>query len=110
MNSYEEAMTEHYRRIRTDPMYRMLEQMEDMRVDMMPGQWLTEETPKVQEAKELEWSKRQWSYVKQLKAQVLFLSNKINEMRAKASKRKPMDNSKLTNIYKGAVTGNENEL
>ena len=37
---------------------------------------------------EPEWSKRQWGIVQQLKAQVLFLSNKINEMRANASKRK----------------------
>ena len=37
---------------------------------------------------EPEWNKRQWGEVQQLKAQVLFLSNKINEMRAHASKRK----------------------
>lgn len=37
---------------------------------------------------EPQWVKRQWGMVQQLKAQVLFLSNKINEMRAKASKRK----------------------
>ena len=45
------------------------------------------------EAKEPRWTKKQWDIVDQLKAQVLHLSNKVNEMRAKASKRK-------TNRYK----------
>ena len=38
---------------------------------------------------EPEWNKRQWDTIKQLEARVLFLSNKVNEMRANASKRKP---------------------
>lgn len=57
---------------------------------------------------EPEWSRRQWGEVQQLKAQVLFLSNKINLMRANASKRKPNANiSKLESIYKGR--GGEDE-
>lgn len=34
------------------------------------------------------WNKRQWDTIQQLKAQVLFLSSKVNEMRASASKRR----------------------
>ncbi len=44
-----------------------------------------------------EWTKRQWGEVQQLKAQVLFLLNKVNKMRASASKRK-------TSRYKGYIT------
>jgi len=39
VNIYEEALAEHYRRIRTDPIYRLQEQMEDMRVDRIPALW-----------------------------------------------------------------------
>ena len=38
---------------------------------------------------EPQWNKQQWDTIKQLEARVLFLSNKVNEMRANASKRKP---------------------
>lgn len=34
------------------------------------------------------WTKRQWDTIKQLKAQVLFLSSKVNEMRANAPKKR----------------------
>jgi len=40
------------------------------------------------EQAEPQWNKRQWDTVQQLKAQVLFLSDKVNKMRANASKRK----------------------
>ncbi len=57
---------------------------------------------------EPEWNRRQWGTVQQLKAQVLFLSDKVNQMRAKASKRRLTDTNKLNNIYKGTGSGNEN--
>ena len=88
---YSSEVTKHNLRLLTDPQYRMLEHMEDMRVEMMPGMWgeTFTESPDSTTLKEPEWSRRQWGEVQQLKAQVLFLSNKINEMRANASKRKP---------------------
>ena len=36
----------------------------------------------------MELTNKQWDTINQLKAQVLFLSSKVNEMRANASKRK----------------------
>jgi len=56
----------------------------------------TKETPIVN-IEEEPWTKRQWDTVQQLRAQVLFLSDKVNEMRANASKRK-------TNRYKEYTT------
>ena len=50
-----------------------------------------------QETSGPEWTKRQWGEVQQLKAQVLFLSNKINEMRANASKGKTNRYNKYSN-------------
>ncbi len=47
---------------------------------------LEEPEPK-DEQPEPQWNKRQWDYVKQLKSQVIFLTSKVNEMRANASKR-----------------------
>ena len=48
----------------------------------------TKDIPLEADKVEPQWSKKQWGMVQQLKAQVLFLSNKINEIRASASKRK----------------------
>lgn len=45
------------------------------------------EIPDEADKVELYWGKSQWDYIRQLKAQMLFLSNKVNEMRDKASKR-----------------------
>ncbi len=46
---------------------------------------LPEDTDKLEEP----WIKSQWDYIRQLKAQVLFLSSKVNKTRANASKGKP---------------------
>ena len=36
---YNKAVGEHYRRIREDPIYRLQEQLEDIRAEMMPALW-----------------------------------------------------------------------
>lgn len=59
------------------------------------GRYLPSLEPKEESIKseqlEESWNKRQWDTIKQLKAQVLFLSDKVNKMRANASKRKAFD-------------------
>jgi len=75
-----------------NPSYQ-LEGLMDCFREEMSGYWPYQDTTIVPayntQTLEPEWNKRQWGEVQQLKAQVLFLSNKVNEMRAKASKRKP---------------------
>ena len=81
--TYNESLMEHNRRMRTDPMYRMLEMMEDMRVDMIPGRGTDREetgsmsyqyfgtpepeTSTITHASESRWNKRQWGIVNQLR-------------------------------------------
>lgn len=61
------------------------------------GYYLPALEPKCEEASlateptEPQWRREQWEYVQQLRAQILFLSNKVNELRANASKRKSKD-------------------
>ncbi len=80
----------HYKRVREDPMYRLQLQISDMRAELEPAhsQYIPEE-PIISNKEDEPWSNKQWDTINQLKAQVLFLSSKVNEMRAKASKRKP---------------------
>ena len=92
-----------------DPNYRMEGLMDCLREEMsyyLPYRDTTESI--ISSPPEPEWSRRQWGEVQQLKAMVLHLSNKVNEMRANASKRKRITNiSKLESIYKGK--GGEDE-
>ena len=62
--TYNEALSAHYRRLETDPMYRMLEAMEDMRVDMIPGHWIESEEAIPKD--EPKWNKKQWDTINQL--------------------------------------------
>ena len=78
-----------------NPEYQMEGMLDCFREEMsfsMPYQNFSTPAPEnftqTQDSYTPEWTKRQWDMVQQLKAQVLFLSNKINEMRANASKRK----------------------
>ena len=79
----------HDKALREHPEYQMEGVMDCLREEMMMNMPVAPEQV-YQESRQLEktWSKRQWGIVQQLKAQVLFLSNKINVMRANASKRK----------------------
>ena len=86
--NYEQARAEHYRRIRTDPIYRLQEQLEDMRVEMMPALEV-QDFPEKTILPEPEWTKRQWNIINQLRGMVQFLYSKETERRANASKRRP---------------------
>ena len=44
--------------------------------------------PSIEKPPETEWSVTQWDYVRQLKGQVVFLTNKVNELLARKPKRK----------------------
>lgn len=74
-------MSEHYQLIRTDPNYRYSIMLEELLAEREPA-W-EQEMPQEPQAVEREWNKRQWGRVQQLEARVLFLSNKVNELRAK---------------------------
>ena len=78
-----------------NPEYQMEGMMDCLREEMscsIPYRHFSTPEPEnftvTQDSETAEWTKRQWDTVQQLQAQVLFLSNKVNEMRAKASKRK----------------------
>jgi len=62
--------------------------MDCLREEMMMNMPITPKIEYVYQESEQPWSKRQWDTVQQLKAQVLFLSDKVNKMRDNASKRK----------------------
>ncbi len=85
--SHGELNAEHYREIRTNPLYRIACQMDEIAMLQEPSLNQDREEPIVGTPTEPEWTKGQWYVVNQLKAQVLFLSSKINEMRANANKK-----------------------
>ena len=79
----------HNKALREHPEYQMEGMLDCLREEMMLNMPVAPNAEFMyQESNQPEWTKRQWSEVQQLKAQVLFLSNKVNKMRAKASKRK----------------------
>ena len=79
----------HNEALREHPEYQMEGMMDCLKEEMMMNMPLsTQETPIVNIDSEKSWTKRQWDTVQQLKAQVLFLSDKVNKMRVNASKRK----------------------
>ncbi len=78
----------HNRALREHPEYQMLGLMDCLREEMMLNMPILPKQVPLQIVREEPFNKRQWDTVQQLKAQVLFLSSKVNEMRAKASKRK----------------------
>ena len=84
MNSYEEALVEHRRRMRTDITYRLQEQLEDFRVDMIPGRWTDDsysvpmpENLTVTHDSESQWNKKQWDVVNQLRLEQKNIRNLI---------------------------------
>lgn len=81
----------HNKALREHPEYQAEGMMDCLREEMLMNMPLCQDT--LEEPRQLEepWDKRQWDTIKQLKAQVLFLSSKVNEMRASASKRKAFD-------------------
>ena len=97
---YQEALSEHNKRMRTDPMYRMLEHMEDSRVDMIPGQWsnpITEVEPVVTQ-KHIYFKMDRGAFelnrrVNELENSNKYLIRKLKGLTANASKRN-------TNRYK----------
>ena len=74
--TYNKALSAHYRRLETDPMYRMLEAMEDFRVDMIPGRGTDEEIVEP-DIPEPQWNKRQWGIVDQLRLNQINLRNTL---------------------------------
>jgi len=98
---YNKAVGEHYRRIREDPIYRLQEQLEDLRAEMMPALWndpIAEETEPMVfpraiyfkgDIRAFELNKR----VTELENANKYLKGKLKELTANASKRK-------TNRYK----------
>ena len=92
MNWREEEL-EHFKRIRTDPVYRLNEQLHQMAIDTEPGVWPVEriETPFI------EVQPPPYEYLKQLRAEINHLKNRVHKLEKPRSKKK--SNTSLKEIY-----------
>ena len=91
---YQKELSEHNRRMRTDILYRLQEQLEDMRVDMIPGRGTDrEETIEpVVKPKSIYFKMDRGAFelnrrVKELENSNQYLIRKIKEITGNASKR-----------------------
>ena len=107
MERPEGDMWKYHNQALKNPEYQMEGMMSCLKEEMMMNMPVApdNEYPE-REQREEPLNKRQWDTIQQLKAQVLFLSGKINKMRANASKRKPIDTNKLNILYKGIEGSN----
>ena len=77
--NYNHEVAEHYRRIRTDPMYRLQERMAYLELLQEPTWYCPEEEPRVQP--------QPYTQLHELKERIISVENKINSYSDK--KRKP---------------------
>jgi len=98
----------HNKALREHPEYQMLGLMDCLREEMMMNMPIAPKTEQVyQQSEQPQWTKKQWGIINQLRGMVRFLYSKETERRANASKRRPIDNNKLINIYKGIEGSNQ---
>lgn len=71
------------------PEYQMEGMMDCLREEMMMNMPICENIPQETHFVDTQWSRRQWGIINQLRGELNFLTSKVNEMRANASKRRP---------------------
>ena len=69
--TWKQEQAVHFRRIRTDTIYRMMERMHQIEIDLEPGIWPIPEAPQVMEI--------HWSTPKELRAEITHLRNEIKQ-------------------------------
>jgi hypothetical protein len=90
IQSHSQQNSEHYKLLKTNLFYRQDFINDCLREEMMMNMPIQQVSlPAITSIIETEWSKKQWSYVLQLKAQILHLQNKVVELsKSKKPKKK----------------------
>ena len=80
----------HYEAIRTNPFYALACQLDVLREEMMLNMPVYPREPEPIEPSipEPEWSTRQWDTILQLKAMILHLEKRLNELELRTKKRR----------------------